>query len=217
MTVQFSVSQQHYLFGVQTFAHTVLAAGGDSYKYRLRDNTTRGVLEDVANGISEVGVIVQTSASEEVLGKAIADLGLQFTELAESAPRVALPNSHPLSNSDVLSLSDLEDWPYIRFSQGPGEDVAFYEEALAEVPRDREIVCTDRASLSELATALNGYTVTSGILVGIADGSSLTTVALDTDVKLHLGIVTKQDAELTVMGERFVNGLKKSLERYARA
>ena len=27
----FSISGQHYLFDVQSFAHTILAAGGDSY------------------------------------------------------------------------------------------------------------------------------------------------------------------------------------------
>ena len=62
MSVQFSVSQQHYLFGVQTFAHTVLALGGDDYSYALRDRTTEGVLDDVAAGLSELGVIVQTKA-----------------------------------------------------------------------------------------------------------------------------------------------------------
>ena len=37
MSKTFSVSGQHYLFDVQTFAHTVLAAGGDEYSYALRD------------------------------------------------------------------------------------------------------------------------------------------------------------------------------------
>ena len=31
MAVDFSVSGQHYLFNVQTFAHTALALGGDEY------------------------------------------------------------------------------------------------------------------------------------------------------------------------------------------
>ena len=38
----FAVSGQHYLFNVQTFAHTVLALGGDAYAYALRDRTTQG-------------------------------------------------------------------------------------------------------------------------------------------------------------------------------
>lgn len=216
MSIAFSVSQQHYLFGVQTFAHTILAAGGDEYRYLLRDTTTQGVIDDVANGVSEIGLIMRTDASEAALDEALGAAGLEFVELAKSAPRVALPVSHPLSNASRLSLDELEEWPYIRFDQGPDAPVEFFEEALSEVEHAKTVICTDRASLSELATALNGYTVTSGILVGIADGTSLTTVELDTDVKLHLGIVTKQGATLSALGERFVGGLKKSLTRYAR-
>ena len=50
MAYDFSVSGQHYLFNVQTFAHTVLALGGDSYNYAFRDRTTQGVIDDVASG-----------------------------------------------------------------------------------------------------------------------------------------------------------------------
>lgn len=217
MTVTFSVSQQHYLFSVQAFAHTVLSLGGDEYTYALRDRTTAGVLEDVAAGTSELGIIVQTSDTAAELDAAIAEAGLQFVKLAESAPRVALPQSHPLSNAQRLSLDDLSGWPYICFDQGDDAPPAFAEEALASVPRGKVVKCTDRASLSELATALNGYTVTSGILVGIADGSSLTTVELETDVRLHLGYVARKDAQLTSTGQLFVKKLQRGLEIYARS
>ena len=90
-------------------------------------------------------------------------------------------------NASSLSLEDMEDFPYLYFEQDEDSPVAFAEEALASVPRAKSIACTDRASLSELIVALNGYTVTSGILVGISDGAGLNTVPLDTDVKLHLG------------------------------
>ena len=70
--------------------------------------------------------------------------------------------------------------------------------------------------MSELIVALNGYTVTSGILVGITDGSLLSTVALDTDVTLHLGYVSRAGEELSEIGERYVTQLAKNLDRYAR-
>ena len=54
------------------------------------------------------------------------------------------------------------------------------------------------ARLSELIVALNGYTVTSGILVGISDGAGLNTVPLETDVKLCLGYVVKKGAALDI-------------------
>ena len=215
MTKTFAVSGQHYLFDVQAFAHTILALGGDEYSYALRDRTTAGVFEDVANGSSELGVIVETTTTADELNAALEAKGLEFVACAESDPMIALPASHPLSNAKKLGLADLVDWPYLCFEQEDGKPVAFFEEALSEVKRDKVIYCTDRASLSELASAVNGYTVTSGILVGITDGGSLTTIPLETDVKLSLGYVVKKGAELSSIGERFVGNLKKSLERYA--
>ena len=101
------------------------------------------------------------------------------------------------------------------FGQGEGAPIAFYEEALSDVPRAKKVACTDRASLTELIMAINGYTVTSGILVGITDGSALTTIPLETDVVLHLGYVSADNRDLSVMGERFVTHLARSLDYYA--
>ena len=72
----FAISGQHYLFDVQAFAHTILALGGDSYEYALRDRTTADVIADVAAGDSDLGVIVQTSESAAELNAALAEDGL---------------------------------------------------------------------------------------------------------------------------------------------
>ncbi len=213
---QFAVSGQHYLFDVQTFAAVVLSNGGDAYDYALRDRTTAGVIDDVASGASELGILVETTETAEDLEKAFADAGVQFVELIRSAPRVALPATHPLVNSQVLTLDQLDDYPYIYFEQEEDAPLHFAEEALAAETRKKGIACTDRASLSELIVALNGYTVTSGILVGISDGKGLTTVPLQTDVQLHLGYIVKDGAALSATGEKFVQKLKANLDRYAR-
>lgn len=215
MAKNFSVSGQHYLFNVQTFAHTVLALGGDEYAYSFRDGTTAAVIDDVARGVSELGVLFQTSATSDEVSAALEAAGLEWHEVIQSAPRVAIPSSHPLVNASSLSLDVLADYPYLYFDQGDAP-AAFAEEAHGDVPRAKSIACTDRASLSELIVALNGYTVTSGILVGISDGSALTTVPLETDVKLHLGYITRKDAELSEAAQLFVGKLEKNLEKYAR-
>lgn len=212
----FSVSGQHYLFDVQTFAQVVLAAGGESYHYALYDRTTQGVIDDVVNGTSDLGVIVQTTETADALGEALAQVGCEFHELIRSAPRVALPASHPMVNASSLTLEDMADYPYLYFDQGADAPLYFYEEALASAPRAKAIACTDRASLSELIVALNGYTVTSGILVGISDSAGLNTVPLETDVELRLGYITRTGAALSDLEQRFVEKLAKNLEKYAR-
>lgn len=213
----FAVSGQHYLFSVQAFAKTILSAGGDEYDYALRDRTLKGVIADVQSGESEIGVICEGTPTAPKIEAALAEAGLEFHALTESAPKVALPAaSHPLVNAKSLAIEDLADYPYVYFEQEDDAPLAFYEEALSNVERARKIAATDRASLSELICALNGYTVTSGILVGITDGSLLSTVALDTDVTLHLGYVSRAGEELSEIGERYVAQLAKNLDRYAR-
>ena len=216
MSKTFCVSGQHYLFDVQTFAQVVLAAGGDSYHYRLYDRTTQGVIDDVVDGTSDLGVIFQTSETADELNEATEKAGCEFHELIRSAPRIALPKSHPMGNAESLSLEDMADYPYVYFDQGEDAPDCFYEEALATVPREKTIACTDRASLSELIIALNGYTVTSGILVGISDGAGLNTIPLETDVELRLGYITRKGAELSSLEQRFVEKLAVNLEKYAR-
>lgn len=216
MNKTFSVSGQHYLFDVQTLAQVILSVGGDEYHYALYDRTTQGVFDDVLNGRSNLGVIFKTSENSVAIDAALEESGLEFRELIRSAPRVALPASHPMVNAASLTLEDMADYPYLYFDQGDDAPLAFFEEALSSVPRAKTIACTDRASLSELIVALNGYTVTSGILVGISDGAGLNTVKLDTDVELHLGYVTKKGAVLGDLEKRFVDKLQKNLEKYAR-
>ena len=215
MEKTFAISGQHYLFDVQTFAQVVLSVGGDAYHYALYDRSTRGVIEDVSSGTSELGVMVQTSETAAELNAALAEAGLEFDEVIRSAPRIALPKSHPMVNLPSIRLEEMEGYPYVYFYQGDDAPDHFYEEAFGAVPRDKAIACTDRASLTELIMAINGYTVTSGILVGITDGSALTTIPLETDVVLHLGYVSADDRELSVMGERFITHLKRSLDYYA--
>ena len=215
MSTRLAVSGQHYLFDVQAFASVVLSEGGDEYEYALRDRTTRDVISDVAYGASDLGVLVKTTRTADDLEAAFAEAGVEFVELIQSTPRVALPASHPFVNADSLTLEQLEDYPYIYFEQEPGSPDFFAEEALADVPRRKTIATTDRASLSELIAALNGYTVTSGILVGISDGKGLATVALDTDVRLHLGYIVKKGIVLSAVAGKFIEKLKANLERYA--
>ena len=216
MAQKFAVSGQHYLFDVQAFAHTILALGGEEYSYALRDRTTRGVIADVVEGRSEVGVLMRNTRTAADIDREIEAAGLEFHELATSKPRVALPASHPLSNAASLTPDQLADWPYVYFEQEDGARDYLAEEALGDLPHAKSIALTDRASLSELAVAMNGYTFTSGILVGITDGGSLTTIPLESDVELSLGYITRTGEELSPIAQRFVEKLARSLELYAK-
>jgi DNA-binding transcriptional LysR family regulator len=216
MAKNFAISGQHYLFNVQAFAHTILTLGGETYDYAFREEPTADVIQDVSDGSSELGVIMQTHRTKSVIDSELDKAGLEFVPLKESRPCIALPASHPLSSAESLTLDQLDGWPYVYFEQRAASPLEFAEEALSNIERSKTIGCSDRASLSELIVALNGYTITSGILVGITDGGSLSTVPLECDETLCLGYVVKKGATLSPAAEHFVRQLAKELEIYAK-
>ena len=112
----FAISGQHYLFDVQSFAHTILAAGGDAFSYALLDRTTQGVIDDVASGAAELGVIMQTSETESALNEALAEAG-------------KLPE-------DGRGLSGFADLPDLILIDGGPQQLRFAREAMLKVGYD---------------------------------------------------------------------------------
>ncbi|ETJ32792.1 Transcriptional regulator CpsY, partial [human gut metagenome] len=41
-----------------------------------------------------------------------------FTELFTAHPHIFIGKNHPLANKDVVSMDELEEYPYISFEQG---------------------------------------------------------------------------------------------------
>ena len=97
-------------------------------------------------------------------------------------------------------------------SRGIGRSIA---ELLADEGCDVAVCARGEAGVAETVKALEAKGVKAwGQAVDIADGPALTTVPLETDVTIHLGYITKDDAELSALGESFLGRLKKNLERY---
>lgn len=125
---------------------------------------------------------------------------------------MALPSSHPFVNAKSLLPRAAGRLPYVYFDQG-GRPIAFFEEALSQVPRAKKVACTDRASLTELIMAINGYTVTSGILVGITDGSAHHHSAWTASAAP--GLRDRRQPRAVRHGRALRSHLKRSLDLYA--
>ena len=109
-----------------------------------------------------------------------------------------------VSPEDIHTLKDIEKFPFIdKKTERETQGVGSFFGGLCAVPEEDVV-------------AMNGYTFTSGILVGITDGGSLTTIPLESDVELSLGYVARKNEELSPIAQRFVEKLARSLELYAK-
>ena len=115
---KFSVSCQHYSFAVNAFVDVIREFGGNQYDFTLRETQTYEIIEDVSRLKSEIGILYTSSKNEEVILKVIKQNDLKFEELFVAKPHVFISSQHPLANNEMITLEELEDYPYLSFEQG---------------------------------------------------------------------------------------------------
>mgnify|MGYP001737323047 FL=1 len=173
---QFSVSTQHYSFAVNAFVELLKGAEIDQYDVSLRETQTYEIIDDVAHMKSEIGLLYYNDFNRPVLEKLIHTNELTFTELFTAHPHIFIGKTHPLAHKEVVSMDELEEYPYISFEQGDHNSFYFSEEIFSTVVRPKHIRVRDRASLFSLLLGLDGYTVSSGVIDKEVNGENIISV-----------------------------------------
>ena len=210
-TPKFSVSCQHYSFAVNAFVDLIKEYDANKYSFIMRETQTREIIEDVANGKSEVGVLYLSLHNETILSKLIKNNNLEFNELFVAKPHVFIQRKHPLAKKEVLTLEDLKPYPYLVFEQGEKNSFYFAEEFLSMLDFPKNIQVRDRATLFNLVIGLNGFTVSSGVIDQKLNGSNIIARRLDVENTMKIGIIKRKNTILSRYGEAYVKFLKNHL------
>ena len=205
---KFSVSCQHYSFAVNAFVDVIREFGGNTYDFILRETQTYEIIEDVSRLKSEIGILYTSSKNEEVLLKLIKQNRLKFEELFVARPHVFICSEHPLANKSILTLSELEEYPYLSFEQGDYNSFYFSEEILSTLDRKKNIKVRDRATLFNLVIGLNGYTVSTGIISKELNGENIIAKPLAVDELMKVGTITQKNMPLSRYGTAYMEYLK---------
>ena len=211
----FSVSAQHYSFAVNAFVDVIREFDGAQYDFTLRETQTYEIIEDVSRLKSEIGLLYTSMKNEEIILKLIKQKGLVFKELFQAKPHVFISSKHPLAEQSSISLTELEDYPYLSFEQGEYNSFYFSEEILSALDRKKNIKVRDRATLFNLAIGLNGYTVSSGVISKELNGESIIARPLRVDEIMRVGVIMQKDMPLSRYGKTYVEALKKHVSVYA--
>lgn len=209
---KFSVSCQHYSFAVNAFVDVIREFDGNKYDFTLRETQTYEIIEDVSRLRSEIGILYTSSKNEEVILKLIKQNGLKFEPIFVAKPHVFISSAHPLANRSVLTLEDLEEYPYLSFEQGEYNSFYFSEEILSTLDRDKNIKVRDRATLFNLVIGLNGYTVSSGVISKILNGENIIAKPLDVEECMTIGTITQKNMPLSRYGTAYMEYLKKHIQ-----
>ena len=213
---QFSVSTQHYSFAVNAFVELLKGADIDQYDVSLRETQTFEIIDDVAHMKSEIGLLFYNDFNRPVLEKLIHTNELTFTELFTAHPHIFIGKNHPLANKDVVSMDELEEYPYISFEQGDHNSFYFSEEIFSTVVRPKHIRVRDRASLFSLLLGLDGYTVSSGVIDEEVNGENIISVPLAEEGLMHIGYITNNKMHRSRLGQEYIQALEQYVGNYGR-
>ena len=213
---QFSVSTQHYSFAVNAFVELLKGAEIDQYDVSLRETQTYEIIDDVAHMKSEIGLLYYNDFNRPVLEKLIHTNELTFTELFTAHPHIFIGKTHPLAHKEVVSMDELEEYPYISFEQGDHNSFYFSEEIFSTVVRPKHIRVRDRASLFSLLLGLDGYTVSSGVIDKEVNGENIISVPLAEEGLMHIGYITNNKMQRSRLGQEYIHALEQSVSNYGR-
>ena len=164
------------------------------------------------NGRSEYGILYLSEFNRNVIMRTLKESNLTFTELYTTRPYIFISAKHPMAEKEVITLADLDPYPYIYFEQGESTSFYFAEEVLSTFPHKKSIRVTDRATCFNLIIGLDGYTPSAGIyIVEDLGGGDLIGKPLEIDETIHIGMIAIKGTQRSEIGERYLEMLKKYL------
>lgn len=211
--IRFSVSTQHYSFAVNAFVDLIQRYGESRYDFTLRETQTNEIIQDVSSLRSEVGILYTSKANEDILMKLIHQSGLRFDALFSAKPHVFISSRHPLAGRELLTLEDLEGYPYLSFEQGNYNSFYFSEEILSTLDRKKNIKVRDRATLFNLVIGLGGYTVSTGVIDRELNGPDIIAKPLAVAEQIRVGTITQRNMTLSRFAVSYMEALHRHIPK----
>jgi DNA-binding transcriptional LysR family regulator len=209
----FSVSTQHYAFAVNAFVSLVREYGQDEYELALRETKTYEIIEDVKSLRSEIGILYLNEFNGKVINKMLKAANLQFNSLLIAKPHIFISIKNPLAKQSIVTIDQLQQYPYLSFDQGEYNSFHFSEEILSTMSHKKSIRVHDRATLFNLLIGLNGYTISTGVLSADLNGNEIIPVPLDCEETINVGWISYRNASLSKLGAAYIQSLKQAVSQ----
>lgn len=199
---EFSIASQHYDFLPPLI--TEFSEGYPEYKnFRIFESTTVQILDEVAQGHSEIGIIYLNNQNQKGIMQRVEKLGLEVIEMIPFQTHIYLREGHPLTAKKELVMEDLADLPTVRFTQEKDEYLYYSENFVDTSASSQMFNVTDRATLNGILERTDAYATGSGFL----DSNSvngITVIKMIDKLDNRMVYVKREDVDLTACGAAFV-------------
>ncbi|MGM9887122.1 MAG: LysR family transcriptional regulator, partial [Lactococcus sp.] len=177
--------------------------------FRIFESTTYSILQEVAQGHSELGIVYLNKHNRAGIIRMLDKLELEYEELFLSQTHIYLRKDHPLANKSAINEKDLKPLDRVRFTQ-ENEQFLYYSEDLVETFENTFIYnTTDRATLNGILERTDAYATGLGF-IDEESVSNITVVPMDGDNGNSLILVKHRGHLLSNAATSY----KRSLEVY---
>ena len=212
---EFSIASQHYDFLPPTI--TAFSNQYPDYKnFRIFESTTVQILDEVAQGHSEIGIIYLNNQNQKGIMQRVEKLGLEVLELIPFQTHIYLREGHPLAKKKELVMDDLVDLPTVRFTQEKDEYLYYSENFVDTSASSQMFNVTDRATLNGILERTNAYATGSGFL----DSDSvngITVIPLNDNLNNRMVYVKREEVDLSQAGTLFVEVMQEYFDQKRKA
>ena len=199
---EFSISSQHYDFLPPLITQFSVLYPENKY-FRIFESTTVQILDEVAQGHSELGIIYLNKQNTKGIMQRVDKLGLEVVDLIPFQTHIYLRKGHPLAKKEFLVMEDLAHLPTVRFTQEKDEYL-YYSENFVDTSSSSQLFnVTDRATLNGILERTDAYATGSGFLDS-QSVNGITVIPLIDDLNNKMVYVKREEVDLSPVAEKFV-------------
>ena len=171
--------------------------------FRIFESTTVQILDEVAQGHSELGIIYLNKQNTKGIMQRVDKLGLEVVDLIPFQTHIYLRKGHPLAKKEFLVMEDLAHLPTVRFTQEKDEYL-YYSENFVDTSSSSQLFnVTDRATLNGILERTDAYATGSGFLDS-QSVNGITVIPLIDDLNNKMVYVKREEVDLSPVAEKFV-------------
>ncbi len=207
------ISTQHYDFVADTFGKLLNKTKENSYKFSLREMKTYDVIRETETAFCDIGIIAIKNNDYSIMERYISKRGLTFTPLVKALPHVFIRKAHPISNSSVITLEQLKDYPYVSYEQGEHSS-SFFTEEITNVNSEKHVEISDRASLMNVLLASDCYTIGTGIMPSLLNKGRIVSIPLESDDFYTIGYILRTDRKISDLTKEFIKMLTHGVKEF---
>ena len=199
---EFSISSQHYDF-LPPLITQFSVLYPENKDFRIFESTTVQILDEVAQGHSELGIIYLNKQNTKGIMQRVDKLGLEVVDLIPFQTHIYLRKGHPLAKKESLVMEDLAHLPTVRFTQEKDEYL-YYSENFVDTSSSSQLFnVTDRATLNGILERTDAYATGSGFLDS-QSVNGITVIPLIDDLNNKMVYVKREEVDLSPIAEKFV-------------